>query len=223
MIYSSAFYKINIPLLPVYISASTMDIKKDVKTRILTDIDFPPPYSSTTGSQTLDVHYRHWGSHVVVTDSAGQELFVSQARSCTSTRLEILNRNKQLIGTSKCNDFTSKITIQMDTGAGLDRAFEIHNSRSVLGGSPKYKSPAFDGNEMVWKNKAMSSKIIYDLIGSDGVALAKFQSDPRSEIGKLQIGEITGEERIDEVVVTLLTLLHRKMRCIQAGLIAAIS
>ena len=111
----------------------------------------------------------------------------------------------------------------MDTGAGLDRAFEIHNSRSVLGGSPKYKSPAFGGNEMVWKNKAMSSKIIYDLIGSDGVALAKFQSDPRSKIGKLEIGEITGEERINEVVVTLLTLLHRKMRCIQAGVIAAIS
>ena len=138
-----------------------MDIKKEFETQIPTDLDYAPPsYSSATGSQILDVHYRHWRSHIVISDSAGQELFVSQARSCGSTRLEILNRNKQLIGSSKSNDLTAKITIEMNTGAGSDRAFEIHNSRSVLGGSPKYKSPAFGGNEMVWKNKAMSSKII---------------------------------------------------------------
>lgn len=112
----------------------------------------------------------------------------------------------------------------MQNTATGESTFELHNSAGVLGGSPKYTSPAFAGQEVTWKNKGMSRKIIYTLIDGNGVAIANFESDPRNKIGKLEItGEISGEERLNEVVVTLLALLVRKLKNIQAGYIAAIT
>lgn len=103
-------------------------------------------------------------------------------------------------------------------------SFEMHNSAGVLGGSPKFTSPAFEGQEVTWKNKGMSRRIIYTLIDGRGVAVANFESDPKSRIGRLEIsGEVVSEEMMNEIVVTLLTLLVRKLKNIQAGYIAAVT
>jgi hypothetical protein len=195
-----------------------MDTKNQYETHMLSDsFTTPPPYSSASGSQTLDVHYRDWKSNIVVTDSAGQEMF-SLNGSRSSLRLEIVNRNKQVIGYSKSDSSTSRIDVEINNATGARGAFEIHNSSCIFGGSPQYISPAFDGREVTWKNKAWSSKIIYTLIDGRGMAVAKFQSDPKSKIGKLEItDEVTGEDRLNEVAVTLLTILHRKLRNIQGA------
>lgn len=100
----------------------------------------------------------------------------------------------------------------------------MHNSAGVLGGSPKYTSPAFGGQELTWKNKAMSRKIIYTLIDGSGTAIANFESNPSNQVGKLELTEaIFGEEKLNEVVVTLMALLVRKLKNIQAGYIAAVT
>lgn len=102
--------------------------------------------------------------------------------------------------------------------------FEIHNTMGVFGGSPRYTSPAFDGEEVTWKNTAMSSKIIYTLIDGKGRSIARFDSNRKTQIGKLELmDEVSGEEKLNEIAVTLLTLLHRKMRAIEASYIAAVT
>ena len=205
-----------------------MYTKKQYETQIPSDpITAPPPYSSASGSETFDVHYRDWKNNIVVTNSAGQEVFTLNGRS-SSVRLEIVNRNKQVIGYSKSSSLSSKIHVEITNATGASRAIEIQNSNCIWGGSPRYTSPAFDGREVTWKNKAMSTKIIYTLIDGRGTAVAKFQSDPWTKIGKLEItDEVTGEDRLNEVAVTLLSLLHRKLKNIQTSeavaLVAAVT
>jgi hypothetical protein len=191
--------------------------KGDVDNSLDTDnLPPPPPYSSISGSQTLSIHYRAWSSHVIVRDSAGNELFTSSVPGAYSTHLTFYNRHGKIIGTSKSSTFSSKITV--DIVDPVSQSFEMHNSAGILGGSPKYMSAAFDGKELTWRNKALSTKIIYELQcakGKGDKALARFQSDPFTKVGTLEVGDVQGEERLNELVVTLLTLLHRKLRNIQ--------
>lgn len=101
--------------------------------------------------------------------------------------------------------------------AGLNGAaagsFKTHTGK-MFGGSPKFDSQAFGGQRMTWKNKAMSSKIVYTLIDERGLALAHFESAGMSwkRMGTLQIvNQVTEEKQVDEIVVTVLTLLYRKL------------
>lgn len=186
----------------------------------------PPPYSNFStsgGAQTLAVNYLNWNSSIIITDSTGQQLFTSHRSRCSS-RLEVTNQNGQLIGHVKGSKLTSQIDVNMQNTATGESAFEIHNSAGILGGSPKYTSPAFARQEVTWKNKGMSRKIIYTLIDGNGMAIANFESDPKNKIGKLEItADVSTDERLNEVVVTLLALLVRKLKNIQASYIAAVT
>lgn len=94
----------------------------------------------------------------------------------------------------------------------------------IMVGSPRYTSPAFGGQVMTWKNKAMSNKILYTLIDEQGLGLAKFESSPKTRIGKLELADtVTTEDQLSEIAVTLLTLLERKLRAIQISYIAAVT
>lgn len=192
-----------------------MDAKRNTKE------DSPPPYLDATSSQTFTVDYAHWRRHISILDPTGQPLFTSHSPSSYSTRLEISNNHGQVIGTSRSSNLTSKINVHLTNPA---QSFEIHNSASVFGGSPGYTSPAFNSEKVVWKNKAMSSRIIYTLVDNKGMGVAKFESDPRTQIGKLELThEAVEEQRLNEIAVTLLTLLHRKMRNIEASWVAAVT
>lgn len=198
-----------------------MDIKKHEALSFSNSLPPPPAYSTTSGSQTYDVDYRNWRYNILIRDSTGQPLFDAAGHRC-STRLEITDRNNQIIGTSKRSQMSSKIEVSMTSPT--PSAFEMHNSLSIMGGSPKYTSPAFGGAEMTWKNDAMSTKIMYTLIDGRGMSIAKFTSNRRTQIGKLELmDDVAGEERLNEVAVTILTLLHRKLRNIQASYIAAVT
>ena len=181
----------------------------------------PPPYLDATSSQTFTVDYAHWRRSIAILDPTGQPLFTTHSSSSCSTRLEISNNKGQTIGTSKSSNLSSKIDVQITNGS---HSFEIHNSASVLGGSPGYTSPAFNGEKVVWKNKAWSSKIIYTLVNHEGMGIARFESNPRTQLGKLHFWqEGAVEERMNEIAVTLLTLLHRKMRNIEASWVVAMT
>lgn len=205
-----------------------MDIeKKEYDTQAFSNtLSPPPPYTTiftTNGPQSLSVNYGNWNFSIIITDSNGQQLYASHRSRCSS-HLEVTNQNAQLIGHSKISRLSSQIDVVMRNTATGESTFEMHNSAGILGGSPKYTSPAFGGQEVTWKNTGMSRKIIYTFIDGSGVAVARFESDPASKIGKLEITEETvGEERLNEMVVTLLALLVRKLKNIQASYIAAVT
>lgn len=178
----------------------------------------PPAYSTPHGSQIFDVDYVNWRRSITILDPTGGPLFTSAGHRC-KTDLEFTDRNGRVIGTSTRSKLSSRIDVSM-TG---QIPFEVHNTVGVLGGSPKYTSPAFDGEEVIWKNTAMSSKIIYTLIDGKGRSIARFESNRKTKIGKLELmDEVAGAERLNEVAVVLLTLLHRKMRAIEASYYAAV-
>lgn len=182
--------------------------------------DSPPPYLDATSSVTFTVDYAGWRRSTTILDPTGQPLYSSHTSSSWSTRVEVSNKQGQLVGSSKSSSLSSKIDVQLTNQA---HSFDIHNSASIFGGSPGYTSPAF-GGKVVWKNKALSNKIIYTLIDDKGMGVAKFESNPRTKIGTLELThEAVGQQRLDEIVVTLLTLLHRKLRNIEAGTLAAIT
>lgn len=178
----------------------------------------PPAYSTPSGSQTYEVDYGNWNRRITILDLTGQELFTAKGHGCR-TELEFTDRNGNPVGTSTRSKISSRIDISM-TG---NIPFEIRNTMGFFGGSPKYTSPAF-GGEVTWKNTAMSSKIMYTLIDGKGCAIAKFESNWRTQIGKLELtDEVAGEEKMNEVAVTILTLLHRKLRAIQSATYAAVT
>lgn len=194
-----------------------MDSKQDVKE------DSPPPYLDSSSVLTLTVDYAAWRRGSTILDPTGQAIFTSHTNGSYSTRLEVSNNRGQLIGTSKSSNWSSKIDVNLP-GTGQD--FEIHNSGSVFGGSPGYTSPAFNGAKVVWKNKAWSMKIIYTLIEGNGQAVARFESNPKTQLGKLELTSEAvagGDQRMNEIVVTLLTLLQRKLRNIRQAEIGAMA
>lgn len=189
------------------------DIKRDTKE------DSPPPYLDATSSQIYTVDYANWRRSVSILEPTGQPIFTTHSPGPCCTRLEISNNHGQVIGTSKSSNWSSKVDVQILHPA---QSFEMHNSGSVFGGSPEYTSPAFNSQKVVWKNKAMSRRIIYTLVDSKGQGVARFESDPKSKFGKLELThEAVEEQRLNEIVVTLMTLLHRKLRNIRSSEIAA--
>ena len=77
---------------------------------------------------------------------------------------------------------------------------------------------------MEWNNKAKSRNIIYILIDGQGLALARFENDPKTKNGRLEIiNAVTEDVQINEIVVTLLTLFVRKLTTIEVGTIVAIT
>lgn len=182
--------------------------------------DSPPPYLDATSSVTFTVDYAGWKRSTTILDPTGQPLYASHSSSSWSTRLEISNKQGQLVGASKSSSLSSKIDVQLSNPS---QSFDMHNSASIFGGSPGYTSPAF-GGKVVWKNKAWSNKIIYTLIDDKGMGVARFESNPKTKVGTLELTrEAAGQQRLDEIVVTLVTLLHRKLRNIEASYIAAVS
>lgn len=151
---------------------------------------------------------------MAVTDlSTGQQLYSLSGGSLGST-LTATNSANVVVGTGRTSCMTTSVTVTM-TGAagGAAGSFETHTGK-LLGGSPKFNSPAFGGQLMTWKNKALSTKINYTLMGEDGLALAKFESAGMKfkKVGKLEIIDaVQDQAQIDEIVVTVLTLLYRKL------------
>lgn len=183
--------------------------------------DSPPPYLDTSSVMTFEVDYAGWKRYTTIRDPTGQAIFTSHTPSSCSTRLQVEDNRGQTIGSSKSSNLSSKIDVNMNDSG---KSFDIHNSASIFGGSPGYTSPAFNSAKVVWKNKAWSTKIIYTLIDGNGQAVARFESNWRTQIGKLELThEAVSEQRINEVVVTLLSLLHRKLRNIEMANYAAVS
>ena len=174
-------------------------------------------------SSTFEVHYKDWTSKLSVHPSGtDQQLYFMNTKGCTR-QYTITKGSDQLIGSFKLHTISSRIDVETRSEEGIGNTFELRNDK-ILVGSPRYTSPAFDKQLMVWKNKAMSSKIIYTLIDGNGQALANFESSPKTKIGKLEILDVVvGNDKINEIVVTLLALLLRKLQTIQASTIVAIS
>lgn len=205
--------------------------KNDFKNEIDTNSTYsqPPPsyaYASSTGN-VYDVHYRNWRSDIWISKEHSTEpLYTLTGKYCLSNRpCEITNsQTGQTIGTTKIHTMSSKIDVDMSSGSS-NESFEIKNDKKLCGiGSPRYTSPAF-GDVVTWRNTAMSSKIIYTLIGADGMGMAKFESNRKTKIGRLEIlsEAVLEQGRLEEVMVTLLTILRRKMAAIEASYIAAVS
>ncbi|ETN37549.1 uncharacterized protein HMPREF1541_07171 [Cyphellophora europaea CBS 101466] len=170
--------------------------------------------SNGHGSRTLEVRYHNWSMNMDVIDLAtSQQLYTLHGGSLGGTFTCVNNANV-VIGTGQTSLMRSNVTVSM-TGAagGIAGTFQTHTGK-LLGGSPKFNSPAFGGQQMTWKNKAMSSKIIYTLLDENGIALARFESAGMKfkKVGKLEIVDaVTDQAQVDEIVVTVLTLLYRKL------------
>lgn len=170
----------------------------------------PPPYSDINDPHTFEVHYRDWRSHTLVQDDTGVVIFTGQ-RDSMSSRLHVTDRNGDIVGESRTSSVTTRIDVELFSPTAPPITFEIRNHATF--GSPRYPSPAFGGQEMTWKNKMMSKKILYDLTDESGKVYAHFESDSKTKIGRLDItNECFGADRLKEVMVTLLTLLTRKLR-----------
>ena len=186
-------------------------------------MDEQPSMSSVFSTRVLDVDYKYWRKNISITDSATGRRLYSLGVDCRHSLLSAINEYGQAIGSSKVHSWSSRIDVQMTSTKDVSTTFDMRN-RGILGGSPYYTSPAFDGQEMTWKNKAMSRKIIYTLIDGQGMALANFESDWKTKIGKLEVlPSITEEERVHEIVVTLLALLYRKLLSIQIATTTAVT
>ena len=180
-------------------------------------------YISNLSHPIMDVDYKNWRSSITVnTSNVRQPLYTLQAGGC-SRHVTFTNGANEGIGTSKIHKWTNRIEVEIQNEQGSNVAFEMGNTK-WFGGSPCYYSPAFNGELVTWKNKAMSSKILYTLIDGQGVSLAHFQSSPRTQIGRLELANIVTEEvKINEIMVTLLTILYRKVQTIQTSAIVAIT
>jgi hypothetical protein len=170
----------------------------------------PPPYSDVDGLHIFEVHYKDWRSHTYVQDDNGVAIFTG-LRESMSSRLEVIDRNGNNVGKSRTSSLSTRIDVELFNTTAPAHTFEIRNHATF--GSPRYPSPTFGGQQMTWKNKMMSKKILFDLMDESGKVYAKFESAPKTKIGRLEItGGCFGEDRLKEVVVTLLTLLIRKLR-----------
>lgn len=173
-------------------------------------------FSNTTaalgsGTRTLEVHYKTWDVRIQVIDPSTQQQLYSLSGDGLGTHIQALNAHGQVVGNGRTSHNHSSVTVDM-TGTG--NPFSTHTGKSFGRGSPAYVSPAFKGQKMTWKNKAMSSKINYTLVDASGLALARFESAGMSlkRVGKLEIMEsVTEQAQVDEIVVTVLTLMYRKL------------
>ena len=176
--------------------------------------------ATSSNNRVMDVHYSNWKTSIVVTASDPEQplytIKASNAREHTIT-----NDSNETIGTAYVHQWRARLDMKTLSSNGVENAFQIQND-GFLGGSPYYTSPAFDGQKMTWNNKARSSKIIYTLIDGQGPALARFESDPKTKIGRLEIVDaVTEYVKTNEILVTLLTLLVRKLQTIEVGVIVA--
>lgn len=191
--------------------ARNKEAKADIAGTEFTN-DIPPDYSSSV--RTMDVFYKNWMS-VIVVSAPGmiQPLYTLSASRC-GRQLTILDATDQQIGTSTVHSTTSRIDVECRAENGVTNTFEIKNDKGIIG-SPRYTSPAFGGQQMTWKNKAMSYKIIYTLVDEQGTKLAYFESAPKSKLGRLELlAQGMENDKINEIMVTLLSLLHRKLQTI---------
>ena len=170
----------------------------------------PPPYTSSTGPQIFDVDYRVWVSDIYIRSLGGALLFTAH-REKASTKVEVRGPDGGLIAASKASSMSTKIHVQIFDRMGSEQAFDIRNHGTF--GSPEYTSPSFGGQNMTWRGKAMSKNVHYDLTDESGKVYVKFESDHKTKVGKLEIMEAyIGEECLNEIAGTLLTLLVRKLR-----------
>ena len=181
-------------------------------------------WSATSSNTTImDVHYSNWKQSVVITSSdTSQQLYTMKADDHRNHT--ITNAGNQTIGSTCIHQWRARIDVRTLSSNGAEHTFEITNDKIFELGSPRYTSLAFDGQKMEWNNKARSKNIIYTLIDGQGLALARFESNPKTKIGRLEIIDaITEEAQTNEIVVTLLTLLVRKLTTIEVGTIVAVT
>lgn len=172
-----------------------------------------------SGARVLEVDYAGWRRRITIIDPSTQQVIYTLKGYGWRVPYEITNASGQHIGTTKTSSMTSKITVEMTGKHGEPVAFEIRNDKLIgMVGSPQYTSSVFDGQTMTWKNTAMSKNVIYTLIEGKGMALARFESDRKTMIGKLEIVDTELDEtRMNEIAVVLLTLVKRKMKAIAAA------
>lgn len=176
-------------------------------------------------NRLLEVHYSDWRHSITVVDPSTQRPVYTLRGHGWHVPYEIFNANGQLIGTTRTSSMSSKIEVDLTGRYGAPVAFNIKNDKLLgMAGSPRYDSPAFNGQSMTWKNTAMSRNIIYTLVEGRGMALAKFDGDRRRKIGRLELSAPDLDEAgMDEIVVVLLTLLKRKMNAIQKTNVAVVA
>jgi hypothetical protein len=165
----------------------------------------------SSNTRTLEVRYTSWDVKIEVLN-ANQTLY-RLSGSCLGTELTALNGAGQLIGHGKSSHCRTGVTISLAGNHGA--TFTTDTGKSFGRGNPAYVSPAFGGQKMTWKNKAMSTKIIYTLLDERGLALARFESAGMKwkKPGKLEVMEelLADQAKMDEIVVTVMTLMYRKL------------
>lgn len=178
-----------------------------------------------SGNRLLEVHYANWRNSIMIVDPSTQRIIYTLGGRGWRVPYEITDGNGQHIATTRTSSMSSKITVELLGQHGVPANFEIRNDKLIgMTGSPQYTSPAFDGQTMTWKNTAMSRSIVYTLVEGRGMALARFESDRKTKIGKLELVDAgLDETKMNEIAVVLLTLLKRKMKAIVAGNNAAVA
>ncbi|KAL9114413.1 MAG: hypothetical protein Q9227_001494 [Pyrenula ochraceoflavens] len=178
---------------------------------------------SSSSSRIMYVHYKDWTTSIIVRVSGTEkQLYTLYGNGC-GRQLTVTDASDQQIGLTKIHAISSRIDVETRSESGTRNTFEMRNDKVVVG-SPRYTSEAFAGQVMTWKNKALSSKIIYTLIDGQGTTFAHFESSPKSKVGTMEIlNNVAMDDQVNEIVVTLLTLLYRKLQAIRTGTLVAIT
>jgi hypothetical protein len=171
-------------------------------------------------SVVYEVHYKTWNIAMRVVDpNTQQEIYTLTSGGALGNDTQIVNSRNQVVGNGRASHWKTGIKMEMretDGHSTIPGTFETKTGKALGFGSPSFVSPAFGGQKMTWKNKAMSTKIHYTLIDERGVALAQFQSAGMKwkTVGHLEImtGDVPmGDAQIAEIVSTVLTLTYRKL------------
>lgn len=191
------------------------------------------PTSTTIGKHetlTYEIHYKTWNIAMRIVDAqTKQQLYTLTSGGAIGQDTQVTDSANRVIATGYASHWKTGVKMQMHETGGhtIPGSFETHTDKMLGFGSPSFVSPAFGGQKMTWKNKALSTKIHYTLIDERGIALAQFQSAGMKwkTVGTLQImvgeaGGMIGEPQIAEIVSTVLTLMYRKL---VANNVAAIS
>lgn len=180
--------------------------------------------SIPSDTQVFDVHYKDWKTNIIISDaSSGQQLYALDATK-SSDRLAVVDQSGQVIGYSKTHSMSSRADFEIIRTTGDSNIFEMRDNKSMFG-SPTFTSSTFGDESMTWKNKSwsMSAKITYTLIDGKAIALAKFESSPKTKVGKLEvIGSVTKKDELNEIAVMILTLLHRKLMGVEKATYVAV-
>ena len=177
-------------------------------------------------TRTYEVRYKTWNVAMSVVDptTPDQPLYTLTSNGALGNSTEIRDSTGSIVAQGYASSWKTGVKMTMLSSDKTTSTFETKTTKSMGMGSPQYHSPAFGGQQMTLKNKAMSTKYNYTMIDEQSNAVAKFESAGMKwkTVGKLEVMSdmVTSQQQMDEIVATMLTLTYRKM--VQANTAAVV-